>query len=57
MQYCIGGKLHLQSVNERSLGEVRLQFKGPDRLRKGLELVLYDIPSVKSVVFEEFIVE
>lgn len=50
----LGGKVDVLSVNEAQIGEVRLKFQGPPRLRKGLELVLKDVPGVTSVVMENF---
>lgn len=50
----LGGKVELLSVNERSVGEVRMYFDGPARLKKGLELVLKDVPGVETVSLEAF---
>lgn len=52
----LGGKVEVLSVNEAQLGEVRLKFEGPPRLKKGLELVLKDVTGVTSVVMESFVV-
>jgi Fe-S cluster biogenesis protein NfuA len=50
----LGGRVELVSVNERSVGEVRVKFDGPTRLKKGLELILKDVPGVTIVSMETF---
>ena len=51
----LGGKIEILSVNENgNIGQVKLKFQGSMRLKKGIELVLKDIPSVTSIVFEEY---
>lgn len=52
----LGGKIEIQSVNENNnIGQVKLRFKGPNRLKKGIELVLKDVPAVTSVIMEDFV--
>jgi Fe-S cluster biogenesis protein NfuA len=46
----LGGSVEIVNV-EQSTGEVRILFQGPERLKKGLDLVLKDNSLVKSVVF------
>ena len=47
----LGGELEVLAVEEN--GSVILKFQGPARLKKGVELVLKDNKSIKTVVFQE----
>ena len=48
----MGGSVNVKSVEPGS-GEVTVIYKGPARLRKGVELVLKDIKGVNTVTIEE----
>lgn len=47
----LGGSLRISKVDPPT-GSVYVDFQGPDRLRKGIELVLKDVKHVKDVIFE-----
>lgn len=46
----LGGSVEVVSVSA-STGSVSIRFQGPERLKKGLELLIRDTPHVKDVVF------
>lgn len=46
----LGGSLEVSKVEEDT-GKVFVTFQGPERLKKGVQLVLLDTPNVKEVVF------
>lgn len=48
----MGGSVTVKSVEPTS-GEVTVMYKGPARLRKGVELVLKDIKGVNTVTVDE----
>lgn len=47
----MGGSVEVKSVVPET-GEVLIAYKGPPRLRKGVELVLKDIKGVRSITVE-----
>ena len=48
----MNGEVKVDSVNEET-GEVVILFRGPARLKQGLQLILKDIKEIKSVTFNE----
>lgn len=48
----MGGTLSIENVDSNT-GTVYIQFAGPERLKKGLEMVLRDSSLVKAVIFQE----
>ena len=50
----MGGSVVVQSVDAEA-GIVNLKYKGPPRLRQGIELVLKDVKLVKQVLMEDLV--
>ena len=50
----MGGSVVVQSVDAEA-GTVNLKYKGPPRLRQGIELVLKDVKLVKQVLMEDLV--
>ena len=48
----MGGSVEINSVDSRS-GTITVTYRGPSKLKKGIELVLKDIKFVTSVVVNE----
>ena len=47
----LGGKIQIVSVNA-STGSVYLQYQGPEKLRKGIDIILKENELVKEVVYQ-----
>ena len=45
----MGGVVRVANVDP--IGEVEIEFRGPNRVKKGLELALLDVEYVKHVKF------
>jgi Fe-S cluster biogenesis protein NfuA len=50
----MGGIVEVASVNNAD-GSISLRYKGPERLKVGIKLVLKDVPLVKSISIEDMI--
>jgi Fe-S cluster biogenesis protein NfuA len=48
------GSIEVASV-DASAGRVTIRFKGPAKLKQGVELVIKDVPQVKEVVIEDML--
>jgi Fe-S cluster biogenesis protein NfuA len=46
------GEVVIKSVDP-SLGSVLIAYRGPPRLKQGLELILKDVKMIKSIQFED----
>jgi Fe-S cluster biogenesis protein NfuA len=49
----LGGKVVIQSFSSET-GKITVEFSGPDKLRKGLEVIISENEAVKSVEFVPF---